>query len=75
MPAHHKLEEFAEAERIQHILNPSSNVGEDEAEEQRITYVALARAENRLFIFVPELTEDNEVGLVRIGVEIERLET
>jgi len=42
-------------------------------EERRVTYVALSRAENRLFISVPLLLDDHEQQLRKLGVEVKRL--
>jgi DNA helicase-2/ATP-dependent DNA helicase PcrA len=55
--------------RLRHITAPT--IPSDE--EQRLTYVALSRARDALFLAVPELTQEDE-GVVReIGLTITRL--
>ena len=64
---------FAEAARIGHILDPFGKVSPEEREERRVTYVALSRAQERLFIVVPKLSQSAEKGLRSLGIEVERL--
>ena len=64
---------FAQAARIEHILDPFGKVSPEELEERRVTYVALSRAQERLFIVVPKLSQSAEKGLRSLGIEVERL--
>jgi DNA helicase-2/ATP-dependent DNA helicase PcrA len=45
------------------ILNPNLNADTNAAEEQRVNYVAVSRAKNRLFISVPSLSVANNAFL------------
>lgn len=45
------------------VLNPYINLDTNAAEEQRINYVAVSRAKNKLFISVPSLTAANQALL------------
>lgn len=40
-----------DADRVRHITHPSATLGDDE--EKRLTYVALSRARDRLFLCIP----------------------
>jgi DNA helicase-2/ATP-dependent DNA helicase PcrA len=57
--------------RINHILNPTT----PSDEEQRITYVAISRARDRLFLAVPKLTPAQEQLARALGIIIARLDT
>lgn len=46
------------------ILNPNLNADTNAAEEQRVNYVAVSRAKNRLFISVPSLSVANNALLL-----------
>lgn len=52
-----------EEEDLNFILNPNINADTNAAEEQRVNYVAVSRAKNRLFISVPNLSANNETLL------------
>ena len=43
------------------------------SEDDRLIYVALSRAKERLFVSVPELASSEESRLVRMGFDVERL--
>ena len=55
-----------ESNRLDHILNPKNA----KADERRVTYVALSRAEDRLFLSVPALKDGEEHRLVELGVQV-----
>lgn len=55
--------------RLGHILNAHN----PQDEERRVTYVALSRAQDRLVLSVPSLTDDEERQLKELGVEVERV--
>lgn len=54
------------------VLIPDINSDTNAAEEQRINYVAVSRAKNRLFISVPSLTAANQL-LLRPRFQIENV--
>lgn len=55
------------SEQLNHILSPNSFAN---SEEKRITYVSLSRAEDRLFLSMPEILPDNitQLELLRLQV-------
>jgi len=53
--------------QLGYILNPQNFA---DSEERRITYVALSRAIDRLFISVPSLSEEERALLENMGVEV-----
>lgn len=55
-----------DAERVRHITHPTSL----DDEEKRITYVALSRAQDRLFLCIPDGVEADLVILQSLGMEI-----
>jgi ATP-dependent DNA helicase UvrD/PcrA len=57
-------------QRLNHLLHPA--VTSDE--EQRITYVAISRARDRLFLAAPTLTADQERRASELGLNVVRLE-
>jgi DNA helicase-2/ATP-dependent DNA helicase PcrA len=59
--------------QLYHILNPQKRRSDKEAEEKRITYVALSRARDRLSISIPELSETEEKHIKGLGLEVIRL--
>lgn len=66
---------FADAQRIAHITDQEEPVAEsEEQEERRITYVALSRAEDHLFLIVPTLPDDAESKLVDLGIHVRRID-
>ncbi|MCS3751393.1 DNA helicase-2/ATP-dependent DNA helicase PcrA [Salinibacter ruber] len=54
---------------LEHILNPE----DAEGEEKRVTYVALSRSEERLFICVEDLSTEDEEALEELDLDVERL--
>lgn len=58
--------------QLGHLLNTRKKNGKSEAEEKRITYVALSRARNNLLISIPELSEEDEKRLEVLGIRIVR---
>jgi len=56
-------------QRLNHILNPAASSDE----EQRITYVAISRARDRLFLAAPSLTTIQEERAAEIGLAVTRL--
>lgn len=64
-----KLEQTEQ--RLNHILNP----GATSDEEQRITYVAISRARDRLFLATPTLTPVQEQRATQLGIIVTRLTT
>lgn len=54
------------------ILNPDLNANTNAAEEQRVNYVAVSRAKNRLFISVPTLSTSNH-ELLKTKFKIEKV--
>lgn len=57
------------ASRLGHILNAD----DCDEKERRVTYVALSRVRERLFISVPELTDAEEDALTKLGLEIQHV--
>lgn len=55
--------------RLNHIIHPASVSDE----EHRVTYVAISRARNRLFLASPSLLPEEEVALQTHGLSIVRL--
>jgi len=53
-------------------LTPNLHATNDAGENQRVNYVAVSRARNRLFITIPTLTPANE-ALLAANFHIERL--
>jgi DNA helicase-2/ATP-dependent DNA helicase PcrA len=60
--------------QLEHLLRPKEKRSKTEAEEKRITYVALSRAQNNLLISIPELSEDERKGLEALGIRVVRLD-
>ncbi|MCX5845606.1 MAG: ATP-dependent helicase [Deltaproteobacteria bacterium] len=60
--------------QIDHIVDPQKGRSDTDAEEKRITYVALSRARDRLSISIPELSEGDEKRLRELGAEVVRLD-
>lgn len=56
-------------ERLKHILHPTT----PSDEEHRITYVALSRARNRLFVATQQITVPDEAALQTLGFHIVRI--
>ncbi len=56
-------------EHINHILHPAAASDE----EQRITYVAISRACDRLFLASPSLTAEQEQRALELGFVVTRL--
>jgi DNA helicase-2/ATP-dependent DNA helicase PcrA len=55
--------------RLTHIFSPSPT----SSEEQRITYVAISRARDRLFLATPDLNPEQERRALELGIEVIRL--
>lgn len=55
--------------RLRHLTTPTT----PSDEEQRLTYVALSRARDILFLAVPELTPEDEVVVRKLGIAVTRL--
>ena len=55
--------------RLRHLTTPTT----PSDEEQRLTYVALSRARDTLFLAVPELTPEDEMLVRELGINIVRL--
>ena len=60
--------EFDEANELGFLLTPNL-----EKEEQRVYYVALSRAKERLFVNVPVLSDENKVKFEEMGFLVETL--
>ena len=60
--------EFDEEKELSFLLTPDL-----EKEEQRVYYVALSRAKERLFVNIPTLSPENKIKLEGIGFAIEML--
>lgn len=58
--------------QLEHLLNPRKKKSKSEAEEKRITYVALSRARDNLLISISELSDEDENGLEKLGIRIVR---
>jgi DNA helicase-2/ATP-dependent DNA helicase PcrA len=56
-------------DRLQHLISPQAPSNE----EQRLTYVALSRARDMLFLAVPELTPEDENTARNLGMSVVRL--
>lgn len=56
-------------DRLQHLISPKT----PSDEEQRLTYVALSRARDTLFIGVPELKPEQETRVSDLGITVVRL--
>ncbi len=59
--------------QLKHLLNPGKKKGKLEAEEKRITYVALSRARDNLLLSIPELSKDDEKRFEKLGIRVVRL--
>lgn len=57
-------------EHLNHILHPAAT----SEEEQRITYVAISRARERLFLSTPSLSTEQELQAREMDVTVTRLE-
>ena len=68
------LVSFSDGNQLDHILDPRKNRGVNEAEEKRITYVALSRARDVSSISVPQLSETAEQQLTGLRIEVMRLD-
>ena len=60
--------EFNEEKKLSFLLTPDL-----EKEEQRVYYVALSRAKERLFVNIPALSPKNRIKLEEIGFNVEIL--
>lgn len=58
-------------EHLNHILNPPATSDE----QQRVTYVAISRAQDRLFLATPTLTQAQEERARELGIRVTRIET
>jgi len=58
---------------LDHILAPERAHDEEGQEEQRITYVALSRARDRLVISVPALSAEREAAITGLSIMVTRL--
>jgi DNA helicase II / ATP-dependent DNA helicase PcrA len=67
---HGNKPEYTE-QRLNHILSPAATSDE----EQRITYVALSRVRDRLFLGTPTLTTVQEQRATQLGIIVTRLTT
>ena len=63
---------LTEETNLDFILTPNLHATNDAGENQRVNYVAVSRARNRLFITIPTLTPANE-ALLAANFHIERL--
>jgi DNA helicase-2/ATP-dependent DNA helicase PcrA len=54
---------LSEGSNFDFILNPDLLSSTEKGEEQRVNYVGISRAKNRLFISVPELSVENRLSL------------
>lgn len=68
------LVSFRDSKQLGHILRPREERSDREAEEKRVTYVALSRARDRLAISIPDLSEGDEIQLRKLGCEVVRLD-
>jgi DNA helicase-2/ATP-dependent DNA helicase PcrA len=64
-------EESTRNTTVEHILDPENAEGE----EKRVTYVALSRSEEQLFICVENLSSEDEEALEELDLDVERLGT
>jgi len=58
---------------LEHVLAPERAQDEVEQEEQRMTYVALSRARDRLVISVPALSAKHEAAITALSIMVTRL--
>ena len=70
----HVLVSLFDQKQLGHILDPEKERGPDEAEEKRITYVALSRARDNLVILVPQLSAQEEKKLEALKIQVVRLD-
>jgi DNA helicase-2/ATP-dependent DNA helicase PcrA len=70
----HVLVSLFDQKQLSHILDPKRERGTDDAEEKRITYVALSRARDNLAISVPQLSEEEEKQLEALNIRVVRLD-
>jgi DNA helicase-2/ATP-dependent DNA helicase PcrA len=56
-------------DRLKHLISPEA----PSDEEQRLTYVALSRARDVLFIAVPQLTNEDETTLRNLGMSVSKV--
>jgi len=63
---------FTEANRLAHFFEPVGSSDIEAQEERRITYVALSRARDRLYVVVPDISAECEAAFVKQGVKIVR---
>ena len=68
------LVSIADEEMLEHLLKPSLRRSDSAQEEKRITYVAMSRARDRLFLSIPTLTSTQENELRTLGIGIMRAE-
>ncbi|MBI4650277.1 ATP-dependent helicase [Candidatus Desantisbacteria bacterium] len=61
-------QEFNEEKELSFLLTPDL-----EKEEQRVFYVALSRAKERLFVNIPVLSDENRIKLEEMGFNVEIL--
>lgn len=59
---------------VNHLLAPKETEDEEGREERRVTYVGLSRAEDRLYICVEEISEEEETQLQDIGLLVRQLD-
>lgn len=64
---------LSDKQKIEHVINPRMACDLDEAEERRVTYVALSRACDRLYVVLPEVTSNDGLALSQLGLELLRL--
>ena len=62
-------------DRVRHFFEPGAGADGNAQEERRITYVALSRARDRLYVVVPDISDEFEAALGKRGVTIVRSET
>jgi len=67
------LVSIANQEVLDHLLKPTIRRSESAQEEKRITYVAMSRARDRLFLSIPTLTQEQESELSSLGIRILRV--
>ena len=63
---------FTDPNRLTHFFEPVGSCDIEEQEERRITYVALSRARDRLYVVVPDVSAEREAAFVKQGVKIVR---
>lgn len=64
---------LSDKQRLDHLVSPHTDCDVEEAEERRVTYVALSRARDRLFVVVPEAGESDVKVLAGLGLEVVQL--